>query len=224
MPPTSVQRIRTRLISRGGGFLVTSILRSTRMEIVHGAEWEREIVQAGVPAIYVCWHGRLLPCAYRYRHCGFATLITRNRDGDYITDMIERWGYRVVRGSSSRGGSSALREFIRLLRAGQSVAITPDGPRGPRQKMKLGPVQAARAAGVPIVPVTASAEAGWYFGGWDRFLVPRPFTRIAFAIGEPLVVPPGAGPEAMDAAAATLEDRLNEITRIVDEAAGASVA
>jgi lysophospholipid acyltransferase (LPLAT)-like uncharacterized protein len=216
---SGLERLRGTVVSRAGGALITSLLRTGRQEMIHGAEWERDILLAGEPAVYVLWHGRLLPCSFRYRDHGFATLISRNRDGDYITRMIEGWGYRVVRGSSSRGGTSALRSIVRLLREGTSVALTPDGPRGPRQKMKLGPLRAARIAGVPLVPVSAGATAAWYFGGWDRFLVPKPFTWIPVAFGEPLEVPGESTETELDGSAEILEQRLNEITRMVDEAA-----
>src|SRR5690606_15378423 len=118
-----------------------------------GEETEARYIRRFAPAVYVLWHGRLLSCAYYYRKWRLGTLITRNRDGDYIAGMIARWGYTVLRGSSSRGGTTALRSIVRMLKAGQGVAVTPDGPRGPRQRMKLGPLQAAQMARVPIIPV-----------------------------------------------------------------------
>src|SRR5690606_8758609 len=132
----------------------------------------------GKPAIYLLWHGRLLPCSYYHRHHGLATLISRHRDGDYIAGVVQRWGFRTIRGSSSRGGAAALLQMERLLRDGVSLAITPDGPRGPRQKMKPGPLYAAQRAGVPVIPVTAGCSRAWWFEGWDRFMVPQPFARI----------------------------------------------
>jgi lysophospholipid acyltransferase (LPLAT)-like uncharacterized protein len=216
-----MERARTAAIAVLGGALVTGILRSSRWDLVAGREWEAGIVEAGVPAIYVLWHGRLLPCAYHYRRFGFATVITRHRDGDYITRMIQNWGYQVIRGSSSEGGMAALRAIIRVLRAGNSVAVTPDGPRGPRQKMKLGPLQAAQIAGVPIVPVSAGAVSAWFFGKWDRFLVPKPLTWIPVAIGEPVRISGRAGEEDLNRTAAVLEERLNQLTNLVDEHARA---
>jgi lysophospholipid acyltransferase (LPLAT)-like uncharacterized protein len=105
-----------------------------------------------------------------------------------------------------------------MLRAGTSVAVTPDGPRGPRQKMKVGALRAAQRAGVPVVPVSAGAARGWYFGRWDRFLVPRPFTRIAVALGEPVEVGPDLREEDLLAMAGGIEAALNGLTRRADEA------
>lgn len=213
------REVKGFLIGRVGGALLTSLMESVRSELVAGREVEAEIMFARRPAIYVIWHGRLLPGAFHYRKQRLATLISRNRDGDYIADMIERWGYRVIRGSSSRGGAAALRQIVQALEAGTSVALTPDGPRGPRQRMKLGPLQAARLAGVPIVTATAGAVRAAYFGRWDRFLVPAPFTWIPVALGEPLYVPPDTSDEALEAYRIELEERLNALTDLVDRAA-----
>lgn len=210
--------IRVDLISRVGGGLLTGLLATVRSELVHGHEIEETIVRPGIPAIYVLWHGRLLPCAYHYRHLGLGTVISRNRDGDYISGMIQRWGFHVIRGSSSRGAVGAQLAIVRALEEGRSVALTPDGPRGPRQKMKLGPLRAAQKAAVPLVPVAGAAAAGWYFGRWDRFLVPKPFTRAAVGLGEPLYLPRTASPDDLARSAILLENRLNALTRAVDEA------
>jgi len=218
---TRWQRAKSATISRLGGGLLTSLLRTTRLELIAGHEWERDILLARVPAVYVLWHGRLLPCSYFYRGLGFGTLISRNRDGDYVTRMIEGWGYRVIRGSSSRGAAGAQLAIVRALAEGTPVALTPDGPRGPRQKMKLGPLRAAQKAGVPIVPVAAGATSAWYFGRWDRFMVPKPFTWIPVAIGPPVTLPPDASATELGEIAVTIERDLDELTRIVDEAARA---
>jgi lysophospholipid acyltransferase (LPLAT)-like uncharacterized protein len=208
-------------VSRIGGGVLGALLATSRYAVVEGEREYESSWGARRPAVYVLWHGRLLPTAYFHRHRGLATLISRNRDGEYIADTVRRWGYTIVRGSSSRGGDRALREMLRVLGAGMAIAITPDGPRGPRQKMKVGPLRAAQLAGVPVYPVTAGAASAWHFGRWDRFLVPRPFTRIHIAYGRPLTIPPGAGAEELEGYASELEVRLNDLTRRVDESVGA---
>jgi lysophospholipid acyltransferase (LPLAT)-like uncharacterized protein len=124
-----------------------------------------------------------------------------------------------VRGSSSRGGAAALLQMVRLLREGVSLAVTPDGPRGPRQKMKTGPLVAAQRAGVPLIPVTAGTDSAWWFEGWDRFLVPRPFARIRMVYGQPMFVPAEADEAEVERLALELEGRLNGLTEQVDGAA-----
>jgi lysophospholipid acyltransferase (LPLAT)-like uncharacterized protein len=211
--------LKSLLVATLGGPVISSLMRTTRGELIAGTEYDESILSAGVPAIYVLWHGRLLPCSYYYRDRGLGTVISRNRDGDYITRLIERWGYHVIRGSSSRGASAAQLAIVRALSEGHSVAITPDGPRGPRQRMKLGPLRAAQKAGVPIVPVSAGATAAWYFGRWDRFLVPRPFAWTPVALGVPLYLNPDLAGDDLEDQALVLEERLNQLTELVDEAA-----
>ncbi len=189
-------------------------MRTTRWETV-GYEHFRSL--EGRACVFLLWHGRLLPCSYRHRHQGVATLISQHRDGDYIAGVVERWwGFHAVRGSSSRGGTAALREIVRVLRRGTAVAITPDGPRGPRQKMKPGPILAAQLAGVPLIPVSAGASSGWWLGGWDRFLIPRPFSRIRIVYGEPVMVPRDADEREVERLAHQMEARLDELTRAAD--------
>lgn len=214
-PALAPPPLKARVISGAGGGLLTALMRSTRFDR-SGTEYYDDWIGSGRTAIYVLWHGRLLPCSYYHRNHGLATLISRHRDGDYIAGVVERWGFRVVRGSSSRGGAAALLQMVRLLREGVSLAVTPDGPRGPRQKMKSGPLFAAQRAGVPLIPVTAGTSSAWWFESWDRFLVPRPFARIRMAYGEPMFVPKDADEGDVERLAGALEQRLNELTGQVD--------
>jgi lysophospholipid acyltransferase (LPLAT)-like uncharacterized protein len=208
--------LRTRAVVAAGGGLITALMRTTRFEVL-GQEHYDAWWGARKPVLLLLWHGRLLPCAYYHRHHEMATLISRHRDGEHIAGVVEGWwGFRAVRGSSSRGGTGALRQMVRILREGTAVAVTPDGPRGPRQKMKTGPIRAAQLAGVPILPGSASAERAWWVGTWDRFLIPKPFSRIRMIYGEPTFVPREADSRALDAAADALERQLNSLTERLD--------
>lgn len=210
------QETRIRLIGGVGGAVLTAMLRTLRWEVT-GREHYDSTWGVRRPVIFVLWHGRLLPSSFYHRDEELATLISQHRDGDYIARVVESWGFRAIRGSSTRGGSAALRAIVRTLRGGTAVAITPDGPQGPRQKMKSGPVLAAQVAGVPIIPVSAGG-AGWTVGGWDRFLIPRPFARIRLAYGEPVVVPRDADAAELERISDRLERRLNQLTDEVDRA------
>ena len=205
-----------RVVGGLGGALITGLLRTSRFEF-RGLEHYDDWWGAGKPVIFVLWHGRLLPCSFARRNQGLATLISEHRDGDYIAGVVEGWwGFHAIRGSSSRGGTRALREMVRTLKAGQALAITPDGPRGPRQKMKVGPLLAAQITGVPLIPSAAGTDRAWWVGGWDRFLVPKPFSRIQMAFGAPMFVPRDADAEKVELMAADLESRLNALTAEVD--------
>jgi lysophospholipid acyltransferase (LPLAT)-like uncharacterized protein len=166
--------------------------------------------------VFTLWHGRLLPCTYHHRHQDVVTLVSHHRDGEYITRLVQKWGYTAVRGSSSRGGLDALRELVKHLRAGRSVAITPDGPRGPRERMKPGPLLAAQLTGAPIIPTVSGASRAWYFGGWDRFLIPKPFARLQVLYGEPVFVPRRATETELQAISDDVEARLGELMKRVD--------
>ncbi len=206
---------QARVISAVGGGLLTTLMRSTRFETRNDRVYE-EWLRPQRAAMYLLWHGRLVPCSYHHRDHGLATLISLHRDGDYIAGVVEGWGYQVLRGSSSRGGTGALRQMVRLLRAGTPIAVTPDGPRGPRQKMKLGPILAAQMAGVPVITVSAGTDRGWWFEGWDRFLIPKPFSRIRLTYADPVWVPRGLSESELSSFATTIEETLNRQTDEVD--------
>ena len=203
------------------GSLLTAALKTTHV-IVHGDQSFRGIIASGQPVIYAIWHGRLLPGAYQHRNEGVEALISRSRDGEYIARLCERWGYVTARGSSSRGGSAGLREMIRGLRAGRSVVFTPDGPRGPRQKVKHGALLAAQLTGAPIIPVSASASRAWWVEHWDRFLVPKPFSKIHITYGAPVRIARESDEAAMRAAEISVEAVLNTLMHEVDEYARAA--
>jgi lysophospholipid acyltransferase (LPLAT)-like uncharacterized protein len=211
--------LKGALIGRVGGPALTVLLNTIRSELILGQNVEAEFMLPRKPAIYLLWHGRLLPCAYHYRKQGLATLISRNRDGDYISEVVEGWGYRVIRGSSSRGGAAALRQIVQVLEGGTPVALTPDGPRGPMRQMKGGPLHAARMAGVPVIPASAGAVRAAYFGRWDRFLVPAPFTWVPVALDAPVEIPRNAGDDRIERYRRHIEGRINAVTEIMDEAA-----
>lgn len=200
-----------------GGRLVGAALATARVERI-GLEHYDALRSAGRNVIFVLWHGRLLPLSWFHRDWKLVTLISASADGEYIARIVRRWGYDVVRGSSSRRGSEALRDLVRSVRSGRSLAITPDGPRGPRERMKPGPLLIARLTGAPLLPVSASADRAWWFEGWDRFLVPRPFSRVAIAYGEPVWIPRDADEAQMAALGGDIEARINRVTAIADEA------
>lgn len=198
-----------------GGGLLRTVLATTRVERI-GAEPCDALRAEGRRLIYVLWHGRLLPLSYHHRHWNLVTLISASADGEYIARVVRRWGYEVVRGSSSRGGSEALRQLVRHCRAGRSLAITPDGPRGPRQTMKPGPILVAQLTGAALLPIAAGTDRAWWFEGWDRFLVPKPFARIRIVYGEPVFVPRDADEATLAALGADVEERINRVTERAD--------
>jgi lysophospholipid acyltransferase (LPLAT)-like uncharacterized protein len=197
------------------GALLDGLFHTMRYQ-VEGAEHYQQFTQQQKPVIFALWHGRLLPLAFLHRAQGVVSLISRSADGEYLARLLAHWGFENVRGSSSRGGDEALRQLIRHTRKGRSLAITPDGPRGPMQKLKPGVLVAAQLGGVPIIPTTSTATRGWWPGRWDRFLIPQPFATVHVRYGGPVHVPRNASESDIARKSAELEEVLNNMTAALD--------
>lgn len=201
--------------------VAAALMRLTRltMKLTHlGRERIDALARSERPYIHAFWHGHLFLMPYSYRGSGISIVISAHRDGELIARTMRRFGHEAVRGSSTSGGAAALRGAVRALRAGRDVGFTPDGPRGPRHRVQMGVVLAARMGGAPIVPVAFAASRGKVLSSWDRFVVPAPFSHGVFAYGEPIEVSPEADEEAMESARRTLEERLHELTSIAEAA------
>lgn len=207
-------------LGRGAIRLLGASLRLT--------EVNRTVVErlwaAGSPVIYAAWHGRMLMFPYFYgRLRRVHVLASRSRDGEIVTRFVEGFGFRAVRGSSSRGASTALHALARLLREEHAeVALVPDGPRGPRYVAQPGPVLLAKLGRAPIVPLGFGASRATVLASWDEFVIPHPFARVAVVFGQPLVVSPNADREALEAARQRLETALHQLTLEADRLVGAS--
>lgn len=176
---------------------------------------------AGQPFILAFWHGRLLLMPYSWRRDkAIHMLISQHRDGRLIADTVKHFGIEIVSGSSTRGGSAALRGMLKALKAGECVGITPDGPRGPRQRASAGIINVARLAGVPVIPATYAVKRRRLLGTWDRFVVALPFSKGIFVWGRPIEVPRDASAAALEALREELELRLNAITAAADSRMG----
>jgi lysophospholipid acyltransferase (LPLAT)-like uncharacterized protein len=202
-----------------------SALGTTLSMRASGVDALRPLWQARRPLIYAVWHGRILIVpwlnARLRRHEGarrVRVLASHSRDGELMAEFARRFGLDVVRGSSSRGGPEALRELARALRAGEDVAIVPDGPRGPARRLQAGIVALAATTGAPIVPVGVAARPARRLGSWDRFMVPAPFARCAVVFGDALEV---KRHEAREEARVRVERALEEATEAADALVGA---
>jgi lysophospholipid acyltransferase (LPLAT)-like uncharacterized protein len=179
--------MRYTVVQHAGGTLLDALMHTTRPHVENAIAY-RERMEQGRPVIFALWHGRLLPLGFLHRGQNIVCLASRSGDGEYITRVLQHWGFGVIRGSSSSGGDTAFRELIRAVGAGRSVAVTPDGPRGPRERLKPGVLQLAQLTGAPLVPLAAAASRAWWFVSWDRFLLPQPFARLHVAYGDPIFV------------------------------------
>ena len=139
--------------------------------------------------IAALWHNRLLIFPFVLRRFvsdrDGAALISASRDGELLADAIKRFGYDVVRGSSSRLGAGAIRQLTEVLASGRDVVITPDGPRGPAYELGPGIIFLAQKSGAAVVPVNMEYSSCWRVKSWDRFIVPRPFATVRVIVGQP---------------------------------------
>lgn len=206
-------KLSDRLLLNLAPPLASSLMRlvrvSMRIERVDEPDWEREYPEKeGV--IFVFWHNRLFLMPYARRRRRVAVLISRHRDGELISRTMKSFGFDSVRGSTTRGGKSALRRMPEALREGYDIGITPDGPKGPRYRVQPGAVQLARLSGRPVIPIAFASSRPRRFGSWDRFQVPRPFTRGVFIWGPPLWVSRG---DDIEGKRLDLEHSMTALTR-----------
>ncbi len=173
------------------------------------------------PFILCFWHGRLLMMPYAWdRSRPIRVLTSDHRDGRLIAASVVPFGITSIVGSSTRGGSSAFRQMLRSLRAGESIGMSPDGPRGPRMRAREGAAVLARHAGVPVIPIAYSARRRRVLGTWDRFIVALPFTRGVYVWGPALDFSPAGLGSAPDGGRKALEDALLAVTAEADRLCG----
>jgi len=167
-----------------GAKLIRFIAFTQRSKIL-GESAVEECRQRGKHVILCAWHDQLLMMVTIYKGPGAKILISRSRDGELIARTVSYFGQGAVRGSSSRGGREAFREMLKFAELDVDLAVTPDGPKGPRRQIKDGVIQMARISGRPIVPLIYVCSRGYRFRSWDRFLLPYPFARAVYCYGAP---------------------------------------
>ena len=203
------QRIVLAIVPRLVCMLISLIGRTWRFEVIaeDGAEPRVEGRGAG-PEIYCFWHQCVLPCAIYYRRTAATILISRSFDGELITRTLQLFGFHAVRGSSSRSAREGLLGLKTVIEAGHPAIFTADGPRGPIYQTKMGPIKLAQLTGAPIGAFHLEPERAWIINSWDRFLVPKPFTRIVVSWSRWTCVPTDLAPEEFENKRAELNDAI----------------
>ena len=211
-----IKRIQARLISILG-FRFVQLLGSTLRWKTEGLEHFDAIVAGGRQPVMAFWHGRILPATYYFRRRGIVVITSENFDGEWIAGIIERFGYGTARGSTSRGGRKALLQLVRDLAAGKPAGFTLDGPRGPARVAQPGAVWLSKATGHPVLPFHLEASRYWTLDSWDHTQIPKPFSTVAIAMGEPFQVASDADEGALEQSRLMLEERLKMLeTRALD--------
>jgi lysophospholipid acyltransferase (LPLAT)-like uncharacterized protein len=204
------KRVQASLIS-ALGYPVIAALGSTFRWRAEGAEQYQRVLAGGRQPIMAFWHGRILPATVYFRRRGIVVITSENFDGEWIAGIIERFGYSTARGSTSRGAVKALVRLKRDMAAGKPAAFTLDGPRGPAKVAQAGAIWLAKATGNPIVPFHIEADRYWTANSWDRTQVPKPWSTVAIAIGEPLDIAGDADEAAIESGRQALEARLRDL-------------
>lgn len=201
------KRLQARCMSVVGYRLV-QWLGSTLRWRTEGLEHVGAVARSGRQPVMAFWHGRILPATYYFRRRGIVVITSENFDGEWIAGIIERFGYGTARGSTSRGARKALLQMTRDMAAGKPAGFTVDGPRGPARVAQAGAVWLSKATGNPVLPFHFEASRHWTLDSWDRTQIPKPFSTVALAVGEPFDVPADAGETGIESARRSLDERL----------------
>ena len=207
--------IRARILSFIGSILLSVWSRTLRMQFVH-KEIPDRLFAEGKNIIYAFWHGRQFMLFHTHRNSGVVIPASESRDGEIQAGILKWFGFDVVRGSSKRKGDRALLGLVDSLRKGKSLALAVDGPRGPIYEAKQGVTYMAGKLDKQIVPVITSAKSYWILDKiWDKYLLPKPFTKGVVMYGEPIIVK-GTGEAELEGKRKELEAALNRLMAQAD--------
>jgi lysophospholipid acyltransferase (LPLAT)-like uncharacterized protein len=208
--------MREKIISFIVWMLISLWSMTIRTHIVNKEVRDR-LVTDGTNMIYAFWHGRQFLLFHYQRNSGIVIPASESRDGAIQAEILKRFGFNVVRGSSKRKGDRALLGMVEGLRKGKTIALAVDGPRGPIYEVKQGITYLAGKLNKPIVPVSTSAKRYWILGKiWDKYMLPMPFTQGVIVYGEPIVVQ-GIQEEELESKRKELKDALNRVMGQADE-------
>ncbi len=189
---------RARWLSMVGAWVIRLLGLTWRIRLIDVGPID-QLRHDGTPVALLLWHGHILPLIYVLRFQSVAALVSTHKDGELIAQIARRLGCKLIRGSSSRGADRALLGLVRALKDGDTVAVTPDGPRGPYRSFAPGALVAAHRAGAPVVAFGVHATRAWHLASWDRFMIPKPFARITVVFDAAQRVPGESARDAADA-------------------------
>jgi lysophospholipid acyltransferase (LPLAT)-like uncharacterized protein len=168
---------------------------------------------SGSQPILGFWHGRILAATFYFKQRGIVVITSQNFDGEWIARIIERFGYKTARGSTSRGALRAMSQLVKDVKRGCIVGFTLDGPRGPARVAKPGAAWLAKKTGNPVLPFHIEASNCWTLRSWDNSQIPKPFSTVALVVGDPITVPTDASPDILEEASRKIEAHLEELEK-----------
>lgn len=196
-------------------FVIHGIGRTNPLKII-GHNYGISIFEHKYPYIFSLWHNRVMLPLYYYRNTDITVIVSRSQDGEYITQAMKRFGFHATRGSTTRHGAEGLLGLVHTLKQNRCVVITPDGPKGPREKVKPGIIHLAKITGVPIIPACFSCSRHTRLNSWDRFIVPLPFGTSYLVTGRPILVPHDIDQPGIEGKRKDLQDEMDRITHLAD--------
>ncbi len=207
--------LRWRAVGFFGKRLFWLLAKSCRWTVV-GDRGYKKIRQQGKPVIILVWHGRIFIVPYFFRKRGIMPLISPSKDGEIAAQIMARWGYKILRGSSSHSIIKAWNEMKKELERGGEVIIVPDGPRGPNRVLKAGCIKLAQESGAVLVPFSFAASRKKILKSWDRFLMFSPFSKIGAMHGPPIEVPAAMTEDEFEKERQRVESILIELDHKAD--------
>jgi lysophospholipid acyltransferase (LPLAT)-like uncharacterized protein len=208
------QRIVLRIIITAGYWFIRLIGPTLRVCVSREEGAQQTAGQR--PLITSFWHACIIPATYIFRDLGVRVMSSNSYDGEYMGRIIHRFGFVAVKGSSSRNAVRALLGLRRALQQGWAVAFSIDGPRGPRYKVKPGPVALARSSGVPLTMFHMAVDRAWVLNTWDRLIIPKPFSRVLIRFGKLIEVPLDATDADIERYQQELQDSLDRIREFAE--------
>ncbi len=190
--------IRKNILPRLASLVVNVLMRTTRLKVVNREVQDHFLTNRDKAGIFCFWHGKIVLPYHTYRHKGIYILISQHRDGELISKMVECNGYKPVRGSSTRGGTRSVKEMLKIARKGNLIAITPDGPKGPKHHLKEGAIFLAQMTGAPLNTMGIGFSKFWEVHDWSGIQIPKPFARTVIYFGKEFCVPRKIEPEKFE--------------------------
>lgn len=175
-------------------------------------EIENEVSLKSKNYVLMFWHGKMLAGWFLGRNKNFYAVVSQSKDGEILSRLLKRWNYKLIRGSSSKDSKEVMREMVEVLKNGYSLSITPDGPRGPREKMKIGGLIASVRSQKPILLCGIVYEKKKTFKSWDKFELPKFFSKVKIKLSEPKLFPAGLSNEEYEQIRHQLEIELKELS------------